>query len=47
MLASTQRAIFGFALSPDGSELAYGGVSFHPLFKLADTPAIQIHQRSA
>lgn len=24
-LASTQRAMFGFALSPDGQELAYGG----------------------
>jgi photosystem II stability/assembly factor-like uncharacterized protein len=26
-LASTQRAMFGFALSPDGSDLAYGGPS--------------------
>lgn len=25
MLAATQRAMFGFALSPDGSQLAYGG----------------------
>lgn len=25
MLASTQRGMFGFALSPDGSQLAYGG----------------------
>ncbi|HMJ15520.1 MAG TPA: hypothetical protein VK524_29090 [Polyangiaceae bacterium] len=25
VLATTQRAMFGFALSPDGSELAYGG----------------------
>lgn len=25
MLASTTKAMFGFALSPDGSELAYGG----------------------
>jgi MYXO-CTERM domain-containing protein len=27
MLAATQRAMFGFALSPDGSQLAYGGPS--------------------
>jgi photosystem II stability/assembly factor-like uncharacterized protein len=27
LLAATQRAMFGFALSPDGSELAYGGPS--------------------
>ncbi len=27
MLAATQRAMFGFALSPDGTELAYGGPS--------------------
>jgi photosystem II stability/assembly factor-like uncharacterized protein len=27
MLASTQRAMFGFAVSPDGSQLAYGGPS--------------------
>jgi hypothetical protein len=27
MLAATQRAMFGFALSPDGAELAYGGPS--------------------
>jgi hypothetical protein len=25
MLAATQRAMFGFALSPDGTQLAYGG----------------------
>jgi hypothetical protein len=27
MLASTQRAMFGFAVSPDGTQLAYGGPS--------------------
>jgi photosystem II stability/assembly factor-like uncharacterized protein len=27
MLASTEKAMFGFALSPDGTELAYGGPS--------------------